>query len=99
MHKQLPPKLLRQFWITEARTSFVQTYNDQYAPSLADSDHPPTLDPFENDGVEDDFLLAVFGSQSSTFSSNAPSELEVYLEEPVEGGKVYLSLILLQNLL
>ena len=53
----------REVWIIEARTSFVQTYNDQYAPILADSHRPPTLDPFESDGLEDDFLLAVFGSQ------------------------------------
>lgn len=44
-----------------------------------------TPDPFENDGFEDGLLGAAFGSQSSPSSTDAPSDLEVYLEEPVEG--------------
>ena len=46
---------------------------------------PPTSDPAD---LEDDFLDAVFGSQLSAQSVNNPSELEVYLEELVEGRKV-----------
>ena len=79
---------LTEQWITEAHTSIVETYNEQYAPRLSDTD-PTTLEsnPEQNED-DDDFLEAVFGSQQSTISLNTPSELEIYLEEPVEGRKV-----------
>ena len=67
----------------------MRTYNDQYGPASSDSDQPATLDPSESDGQDDDFLEAVFDSQSSALSFNAPSEIEVYLEEPVAGRKVF----------
>ncbi|RPB23586.1 hypothetical protein L211DRAFT_232166, partial [Terfezia boudieri ATCC MYA-4762] len=44
-------------WITEAQTSFIQTYIDQYAPTSSDSNHPNTPDPFENDSLDDDLFL------------------------------------------
>jgi len=37
---------------------------------------------------EGDYWEAVFGSQSSVISINAPSELEVYWEEPPEGRTI-----------
>lgn len=67
-------------------TSIIQIYEDQYAPAPIDSDISPTNTEEAQD--QDDFLEAVFGSQQSNISLNAPSKLEIYLEEPVEGRKV-----------
>ena len=75
----------KEAWISNARASIVRIYNDQYAPSLTDGTDPT---PDATD-LEDDFLEAVFGSLFSTYSVNTPSDLEVYLEEPVEGRKVW----------
>jgi len=79
----------REEWIQEAQESIYRIYAAQYAPTNSiNQSRPATPDPFEGDGLEDDFLEAVFGSQSSAMSINAPSELELYLEEPPEARTV-----------
>ena len=74
----------KEAWISDTWASIVRIYNNQYASSIMNA-RPPTPDPAD---LEDDFLDTVFGSQLSAQSVNNPSELEVYLEKPVEGRKV-----------
>ena len=73
----------KEEWIMDAKMSIDRIYNAQYTSTIK-ADRPATPDPFEDDDIEE----AVFRSQMSTTSINAPSELEIYLEEPVEGRKV-----------
>ena len=66
----------------------------QYAAKPLDSDLSESITsgpPIENDKYEEDFLEAVFGTQSTNLRSNPDSEVEINLEEPVEGRKVGMS--------
>ena len=75
-------------WIETARLSIERIYDTQYAPLPIDK--PTTPEGSNEEDIEDDFIQAVFGSsQGSLVSTSGPSQLEVYLDEPVEGRKVY----------
>ena len=81
-------------WIMDAHKSFVDTYELQYAPKpVEDSSLVPLISDTETSTGkpkhEDDFLNAVYGSQTIPLPPlNLRSEVEIYLEEPIEGRNV-----------
>ena len=72
-------------WITDAQESIQRVYQNQYAPSLPS--RPPTPPSTTNTDMDNDFILAVFGSSQPEQSSTI-SELDRYLEEKVEAPQV-----------
>ena len=73
--------------IQAAVKSMKEIYTQQYAPSIRSTPAPP--DPSsEADKIDDYYFQAIFGSRRCTTSTNALSELDMYLEEPVEDRRV-----------
>ena len=61
-------------------------YQDQYAPlSVFRPETPPIS---SQSSMDDDFMLAVFGNSQMSQDQVVMSEIDIYLEEKVEGSQV-----------
>lgn len=83
----------KEDWIAEAHKSFVTTYDRQYAPLQLDPNLRETLQHDTSD-EDDDFMVSVYGTKSMNQPHDPHSEVERYLEEPTEGRKVCLFILL-----
>ena len=65
-------------WVTDAHTSFIHIFNQQYSLKTSELQHPSTPDPFEDDKDEDNYADNVFAYESTGPSSSNISEVDLY---------------------